>query len=217
MGYFTASQFDNATATGKDPKLWSDHFEAIEVWNDSDFDSNKTASVASWFALLSAGKNAWGIGNSDSHHIRSSPVGYPRNCLQFGHDDPTKLTANIVRDALRSGAFNVSGGLYITAQGPDGKGPGQTSAAGAFKVRVQSPSWLSATTLEVWVDGALSQSLPLTASGGGPGHVYDATPTVAPGAGAGRHFVVFHAKGATDLAPLHPGRKPFAVTNPIFL
>ncbi len=217
MGYFTASQFDNASATGKDPKLWSDHFEAIEVWNDSDFDSNKSDSVASWFSLLSAGKNAWGIGNSDSHHIRSNPVGYPRNCIQFGHDDPTKLSANGVRDGVRNGAFNVSGGLYISAQGPDGKGPGQKSAAGAFKVRVQSPSWLSATTLEVYVDGKLTQTLPLTSTGAGPGHVYDATPMVAAGAGAGKHYVVFHAKGTTDLAPLHPGRKPFAVTNPIFL
>jgi hypothetical protein len=217
MGYFTASQFDNGKAAGKDAKLWSDHFEAIEVWNDSDFDSNKTDSVASWFALLSAGKNAWGIGNSDSHHIRSSPVGYPRNCIQFGHDDPQKLSANGVRDALRTGGFNVSGGLYITAQGPDGKGPGQKSTAGTYKVRVQAPSWLNATTLEVYVDGKMTESLPLTSTGAGPGHVYDASPMVAAGTGAGRHYVVFHAKGTTDLAPLHPGRKPFAVTNPIFL
>ena len=29
--------------------------------------------------------------------------------------------------------------------------------------------------------------------------------------------VVFHARGETDLAPLHPGRRPFAVSNPVFL
>jgi hypothetical protein len=29
--------------------------------------------------------------------------------------------------------------------------------------------------------------------------------------------VVFHAKGEADLSPLHPGRRPFAVSNPVFL
>ena len=133
MGYFTAAQFDNAQGKGTDPALWSDHFEAIEVWNGSDFDTNKQDSVAAWFSLLNTGKTVWGLGNSDSHHIRSNPVGYPRNCLQFGHDDPTMLSANIVRDQLRAGAFNVSGGLYMTAVGPDGKGPGQTSTAGVLQ------------------------------------------------------------------------------------
>jgi hypothetical protein len=26
---------------------------------------------------------------------------------------------------------------------------------------------------------------------------------------------VFHAKGVGDLSPLHPGRKPFALSNPV--
>jgi hypothetical protein len=221
MGYFTAAQFDNTKGAGTNPDMWSDHFEAIEVFNDSNFDDNKGDSVASWFSLLATGKTVWAIGNSDSHHIKSTPVGYPRNCIQFGHDDPTKLTANIVRDQVRKGAFTVSGGLTIAAQGPDGKGPGETSAAGAYKVTVQAPSWLSAATLETYVDGAATpQTTPLTATTGGtgPAHVYTATVNVAPGAGAvkGKHFVVFHAKGTTDLSPLHPNRKPFAVTNPIF-
>jgi hypothetical protein len=30
-----------------------------------------------------------------------------------------------------------------------------------------------------------------------------------------RSWVVFHAKGDKDLAPVHPGRTPFAVSNPI--
>jgi hypothetical protein len=218
MGYFTAAQFDNTKGAGTDPNMWSDHFEAIEVFNDSDFDSNKTDSVASWFSMLGTGKKVWAIGNSDSHHIRGTPVGYPRNCIQFGHDDPTKLTANTVRDQVRKGAFTVSGGLTIAATGPDGKGPGDTSTAGAFKVTVQAPSWLNATTLETYVDGALAHTDALTAATGGtsPAHVYTTTVNVAASAAKGPHYVVFHAKGSTDLAPLHPGRKPFAVTNPIF-
>jgi hypothetical protein len=40
---------------------------------------------------------------------------------------------------------------------------------------------------------------------------------VTPTAGRALHWVVFHAKAeGIDLAPLHPGRRPFAVSNPIF-
>ena len=41
--------------------------------------------------------------------------------------------------------------------------------------------------------------------------------TVKIDAEARRNWVVFVAKGEGDLSPLHPGRKPFAVSNPIFL
>ena len=55
-------------------------------------EESRQASVGDWFALLNAGKTYWATGSSDSHHERTSPVGYPRTCLRFGHDDPTKLT-----------------------------------------------------------------------------------------------------------------------------
>ena len=214
--YFSAAGFNRATASG-DPELWSDAFGAIEVFNDSDFEKNRNASVADWFALLNAGKTYWAAGNSDSHDQRTSPVGYPRTCLRFGHDDPTKLTPEIVRDVLRSGAATVSGGLYITAEGPGGIGPGGNAAAGNYQVVVQSPSWISATSLEVIVDGVTTATLPLTAvSSSEPGKRYEATVDVAPAQSSARHWVVFHAKGDGDLSPVHPGRKPFAVTNPIF-
>jgi hypothetical protein len=217
LGYFTASSFDRATARGSD-ELWSDEFGAIEVFNDSDFEKNRDGSVADWFALLSAGHTYWATGNSDSHDQRSSPVGYPRNCLRFGHDDPTKLTAETVRDVLRSGAVVISGGLTMTVEGPGGIGPGGVAAKGPYKIVVASPSWLAATELEVIVDGLTTETRPLTAiAGAGPGKRYEVTVDVAPAQSKARHWVVFHARSAAgDLAPLHPGRKAFAVSNPIF-
>ena len=85
---------------------------------------------------------------------------------------------------------------------------------------VRSPGWLSASALEVIVDGVTTETRPLTATAGlpGPGKVYETTVDVAaPAQSKPRHWVLFHAKSdAADLAPLHPGRKPFAVSNPIF-
>lgn len=218
QAYFGAASFNRATASG-DPELWSDAFAAVEVFNDSDFEANRNASVADWFALLNAGKTYWAVGNSDSHDQRKDHVGYPRTCLRFGHDDPTQLTNEIVRDALRTGAATVSGGLYMTVEGPGGIGPGGTATPGAYKVVVQSPSWFSATSLEVIVDGVTVTTLPLTASistTADPGKRYEATVNVAASQSRARHWVVFHAKGDGDLAPLHAGKKPFAASNPIF-
>lgn len=215
--YFTAASLDRASGTGSSD-LWSDEFGAIEVFNDSDFETNRDRSVADWFALLNAGKTYWTTGSSDSHHETTSAVGYPRTCLRFGHDDPTKLTAETVRDVLRSGAAVISGGLTMTVEGPGGVGPGGTATKGAYKVVVQSPGWLSASSLEVIVDGITTETRPLTPmAGAGPGKRYEVTALVNPSQSKSRHWVVFHAKSAAaDLAPLHPGRKAFAVSNPIF-
>jgi len=216
-GYFGQAAFDRTKASG-DPELWSDEFAAIEVFNDSDFEKNREGSVGDWFALLNAGKTYWTTGSSDSHHERSSPVGYPRTCLAFGHDDPTKLTAEIVRDVLRVGAATISGGLLMKVEGPGGVGPGGMATKGQYKVTVQSPGWLSASSLEVIVDGITTETRPLVATAGpGPGKKYEATVDVSATQSKPRHWVVFHAKSdAADLAPLHPGRKAFAVSNPIF-
>jgi hypothetical protein len=199
--------------------LWSDDFSAIEVTNNSSFDANRNASAADWLALLRSGKSVWAVGSSDSHSIRTSPVGYPRTCLRFGHDDPKKLSGEAVRDALRAGAATVSGGLYMTVKGPNGEGPGQTvpNASGTltFTVDVAAPTWVDASELEVIVDGQTVSTVPLATKATPTGRAWENVVQVEK-KGTGRGFVVFNARGKGDLAPLHPGKKPFAYSNPVF-
>ncbi len=218
--YFSQASFDDATGAGKDKTLWSDNFDAIEVFNDSDFESNRKKSVAAWFSMLNHDKTMWAVGSSDSHHIRTSPVGYPRTCLYFGHDDPTQLTVNGVRDVLAAGTAVVSGGLFMTVDGPGGSKPGETvtGAGGSadFTVTVQSPSWLNPTTLEVIVNGETVSTEALAPLGTGTGKTFVNQVTVPLDSSKTRNWVVFHASGDNDLAPLHPGRLPFAVSNPVF-
>jgi hypothetical protein len=217
MGYFAMTNFDPATAKGDDG-MWDDSFSAVEVFNASDFEANRDQSVASWFALLKAGKIRWAVGSSDSHDLSKTPVGYPRTCLPFGHDDPRRLTPELVRDVVRTGAAIVSGGLTMTVTGPDGVGPGGSSQAGDYKIVIQSPGWVSATSLEVIVDGVTTQTVDVGPSvSPGPGKRYELTVPVAPAQSSKQHhWVVFHAKGDGDLAPLHPNHHPFAASNPIF-
>lgn len=219
-GYFSSVSFDRTTVSG-DPELYSDEYGALEVFNDSDFDENRTKIVPDWFALLNSGKKIWAVGSSDSHGLRTSPTGYPRTCLQFGHDDPTKLSAEAVRDALRAGKATISGGLYMTVRGPDGEGPGEvaktTRGSLTLQVTVQSPRWLEAKRLETIVDGETVGTEELRETVTPLGRRYDATVTVTGRSGRSQHWVVLHASaGGADLSPVHPGRKAFAVSNPIF-
>ncbi|MFO0740689.1 MAG: CehA/McbA family metallohydrolase [Labilithrix sp.] len=214
MGYFDLAGYERETGKGEEG-LWSDAFGAIEVFNDADFESNRNDSVADWFGMLNSGRKIAATGSSDSHHLSTNPVGYPRTCLRFGHDDPKQLTPSAVRDALQAGAAIISGGISMTAQGPDGVWPGGDSTPGKYKVVVSSPAWVTPSSLEVIVDGTTVKTVPLAANPDGSKR-WELEIDVAAGSSRQHHWVVFHAKGEGDLAPLHPGRKPFAVSNPIY-
>ncbi len=214
--YFTKVQLDRATGTSPDP-LWSDHFDAVEVFNDSDFEASRDKSVADWFSLLNAGKTFWMVGSSDSHTLRTNPVGYPRNYLFVGYDDPQLTSPSDVRDAIVQGRVTVGGGLFMTVDGPGGTGPGGTAPkapTASFTVTVQCPSWISADTLETIVDGVTVSVEPLSPMGVGPGKRFVNQVTVDLPSGP-RAWVMFHAKGSGELEPVHPGRRPFAASNPI--
>ncbi|MBX3247277.1 MAG: CehA/McbA family metallohydrolase [Myxococcales bacterium] len=215
-GYFSAVRYDNATGSVGRPEYWDEGFGAIEVFNNSSFDESSNI-VADWFSMLRSGRRVWGVGSSDSHNTRrGSPVGYPRTCLHLGVDDPEALRAaggaNAVRDATASGRFTVSGGIYVDAEARGGVGPGGevtgAMAAETVRVRVQAAPWVAADVLEVWIDGALAESIALEPTT----EVvrFDEEIEVSGG------WVLFHAKGEGDLAPIFPGRAPFGVTQPIF-
>jgi len=217
QAYFTSVNLDYQTGTSTSTN-WDENFDAIEVCNDSDFESNRDRSIKHWFALLNAGKTFWAVGSSDSHKLLTNPAGYPRTYLFFGKDDPAAATMNDARDAVKSGHATISGGMFMNVQGPGGSGPGDivpgTGTTADFTVTVETPSWIQGDTLEVIVNGETVKTEALAPIGTGTGHVYvnDVTVTVPSGP---RAWVVFAAKGMGDLAPLHPGRKPFALSNPV--
>jgi hypothetical protein len=216
QAYFSAVKLDRATGSSDSP-LWSENFDAIEVFNDSDFESNVERSVADWFALLNSGKKYWAVGSSDTHRLRTSPAGYPRTYLFLGYDDPLLASESDVRDAVKGGTMTIGGGLFMSVEGPSGSSPGdvvQKTASADFTVTVRCPSWINADTLEVIVNGETVSEEPLLPVGAGPGKAFVNSISVALPAGP-RAFVLFHAKGSGDLSPVTPGKEPFAVSNPI--
>ncbi|MGB5373939.1 MAG: hypothetical protein WBN15_09155 [Polyangiales bacterium] len=203
--------------------------------------SAEIGTVDDWFGLLNSDERegVFAVGSSDSHSVMAgSPVGYPRTCVIVGTDEPQVLRADedtpqMIKGLVSSGRSVINGGIYILALGP-GKGPGQTiEGAGPYPidVEVQAPLWVGNVELiEMWVSSDKAITRTEIAIGTDPEIDNDsvlrfAEPvTVTDGA----DWVVFHARGAYEptirnrsnqtqtLDPVHPGRLPFGVTNPIF-
>jgi hypothetical protein len=219
--YFGYVGYNPMTGLAERDADWDTKFTLVEVFNDSGWQSNKAGNVADWFGLLRAGRKVFAVGSSDSHGIASSPVGYPRTCIQLGTDDPRALTATGVRDALGAGHSAISGGIYVSAKlGVAGPGDTVTGAGSPMTVdvTVQAATWIDVDAIDVVVDGNIIDTITIM-----PG---DADPTNAAIRWRGQvpvqvratgGFVVIAVYGSKALDPVHPGRMPFGVTNPIFV
>ena len=218
--YFGYVGYDAATGTASSTADWDTKFTLVEVFNDANWIANRNSHVTDWFGLLNAGRKIFAVGSSDSHGMSSSPVGYPRTCIALGTDDPRALTANQVRDALAAGHGSVSGGIYVTAK-LGVAGPGDTiTGAGTpqmVDVTVQAASWIDVDGIDVVVDGETVDRIAVLPQDAVPGTAIRWRGQVPVQTRATGGFVVIAAHAQRTLEPVHPGRVPFGVTNPIFV
>ena len=219
--YFSYVGYDPATGLADQTAAWDTKFTLVEVFNDESWQGTREGIVEDWLGLLRAGRKVFAIGSSDSHAMSSSPVGYPRTCIALGTDDPRLLTANQVRDQLAAGHTTVSGGIYVTAAiGTAGPGDTTTGAGSPMTVdvTVQAATWIDVDALEVVVDGETVDTIPILPGDADPTNPVirwqGAIPIQARATGG---FVIIAAYGDRRLDPVHPGRLPFGVTNPIFV
>jgi hypothetical protein len=220
--YFSYVGYDPVTGMVDDEAAWDTQFTLVEFFNDSGWLANRTQQVEDWLSFLRAGRKVFAVGSSDSHGLASSPVGYPRTCVDLGTDDPSGLTGAEVRDGLTSGRGLVTGGIYVSAS-VDGAGPGQTaSGLGAMaevEFEVQAATWIDVDAIELIVDGVTVDTIAV-----GPGDADPGNPVVRYRGSAmidvrasGDGFVLVAAYGGAPLEPVHPGRVPFGVIQPIFV
>ena len=218
--YFGYVGLDPATGLVDAPEHWDEDFTLVETFNDSDFNRNRNGTVAAWFGLLNVGRPVFAVGSSDSHSVRGSPVGYPRTCIDLGTDDPRQATPDLVRDRLAAGHATVSGGIYVDAAVGTAR-PGDTATGGAtadVEIEIEAASWVDVDTVEVIVDGESVATIPVTAADADPlNPAVRWRDMVTVDVAAGGSWVVVVAHGDDDLAPVHPGKGTFGVTNPIFL
>lgn len=219
--YFTYVGFHPETGVVDAASEWDTKFTLVEVFNNSGWVDNRETNVADWLGLLRAGRKVFAVGSSDSHGIAGSPVGYPRTCIAVGTDDPRELTPNLVRDQLAAGHAAISGGIYVSAKIGD-TGPGDTTTGAGTQlpidVTVQAATWVDVTSIQVVVDGAIVDTIPVMPSDADPGNPvvrWSKRLSVLTRATGG--FVVIAAYGDKPLEPVHPGKSPFGVTEPIFV
>jgi hypothetical protein len=218
--YFDYAGFDPETGLVDRPEYWDEEFTLVEIFNDTSWLGAREGRVEAWFSLLDSGRPIFAVGSSDSHGISSSPVGYPRTCIEVGTDDPSSLTADVVRDQLAAGHANVSGGIYLDvavgAAGPGDTATG-TGTTANVSIKVQAATWVDVDELEIVVDG-VGTIVPIEPGDADPvdpviRFEQDVPITVA----AGGSWVVVGVYGDADLEPVHPGRRPFAASNPIWI
>jgi hypothetical protein len=218
--YFDYVGFDPATGLASQAAAWDTKFTLVEVFNDSGWQANRGRNVEDWLGLLRAGRKVFAVGSSDSHGIATSPVGYPRTCVAIGTDDPRQVTASLVRDQLAAGHAAVSGGIYVAARLGDTAPGDTTTGAGSpqlVDVTVQAASWVDVTSVEVIVDGVTVDTLPVLPGDAVAGTAIRWHKQVAVQTRATGGFVIVAAYGTKPLEPVHPGRVPFGVTEPIFV
>lgn len=187
-GYFGSLPFDptNATLLARDPptiaslpadvySAWSGDFEAIEVngslGDATLFTAERRAELAAlaassafdvpvladWFGMIGAGKKVAATGNSDSHR-KNGGVGYPRSFLTVDQDDPSALTPDHLRTALRAQRSAVGEGclLELFVDGARRQGADQlTTPGGEVRARLQAPTHVTPGRLEVYVNGVV--------------------------------------------------------------
>jgi len=222
--YFAYVKLDPATGMVDPGSLpdWDTQFSLVEVFNNSDWLANQGGNVADWLGLLRAGRKVFAVGSSDSHGVRNSPVGYPRTCVDVGTDDPRQATGDLVRDRMAAGHHTISGGIYVSAR-VGSSGPGDTATGlgptASVDVEIQAATWVDVDAIDVVVDGAIVDTIPVLPGDADPGNPvvrWRGSIPVTVGA-SGNGFVVIAAYGDAPLEPVHRGKIPFGVTNPIFL
>lgn len=220
--YFGYVGYDDVTGMVARRADWDDEFVLVEVFNSADWLADRDGTVADWLSFLDHGRTVYAVGSSDSHGISGSPVGYPRTCISLGSDDPADVVPNAVRDQLSAGHATISGGIYVTTSVGTARS-GDTAHVGSatstmVHVHVEAASWVDVDAIDVVVDGQTVHTIAIAPGDADPTHPatrFDQDISVdVRSAGS---YVIVAAYGDSTLEPVHRGRIPFGVANPIFL
>ena len=160
--------------------LWSDRFNALEIWNGfsmADTDGDGIAEntsldrvIRDWFSMLSLGFYVTPAGNSDTHSSVKDPVGMPRTYVRVADDSATALSSGTAVDAVlqtQTGANQAPRDIVVT-NGPmiDVQVGGMAALGRVFPsatvggaitltVTLTSPDWAAFDTLEVFANATL--------------------------------------------------------------
>ncbi|HWN68671.1 MAG TPA: CehA/McbA family metallohydrolase, partial [Haliangium sp.] len=151
--------------------LWSDDFDALEVWNgmevaDSNGDGVRELTrldlvMRDWFNFLSLGLEVTPVGSSDTHSAFSDTAGMPRTYVRVIDDSGLALQSGAVvagvldrLSGIEPRDVVVTNGPFVQVSAADGDasviGEELAGSGGrvALDVRVTSPAWAAFDTIE---------------------------------------------------------------------
>ncbi len=167
LGYFDQTALNPVTGVAADP-LFSGNFDALEVFNGKRL--YQVPQVQNdWYRLLNRGERVVGVGNTDTHQVFGQELGYPRNFVYVGTDDPAALTENNFRDAIKAGRTMFTNGPFVEISingSPMGTLIGNTSGSVPLRVQVQAPAWMTVDTVKLVVNGQVAQTIALSPTTG---------------------------------------------------
>lgn len=128
---------------------WSDDFDAMELLNSGDWESN----LPYYLDLVNRGKLVVPVGVSDTHSHTGGDVGANLTFLHTG-GRLADLDDDALRAAMAAGATVVSRGPYIDARVGGAWAPGAEVPAGStLAVTVYAPSWMPVETVSLLENG----------------------------------------------------------------
>ncbi|HOX28101.1 MAG TPA: CehA/McbA family metallohydrolase, partial [bacterium] len=213
-GYLSAVGYDPATDKARDAENYTTDFDTMEILNSAEYEQ-MALQLKDWYGFLNRGKRITGVGNSDSHSGLEMDVGYPRNYVRMGTDDPAKIKESELINTIAAGRVVVSAGPFIRfSSGKAGPGDMVSAKKGSvdLDIDVLAPSWMTLDKLTVIANGEEALSLPLPNTGA-PLR-FSKTARFEPKKDT---WYVVIAEGEKTMFPVYPMFKPIAITNPIFV
>lgn len=214
-GWFNFVGYDPAVGVSSvNPNLWTDDFDAIEVFNSG---NDHEGSLTDWFSFLDQGFRFTLTGNSDSHSP-GSQLGNPRNIFYMPTDDPYVVDEQDMVDSILAGRNQVSNGPFVTfeieGQSIGGFVTGLDKTGIDLTITIQAPSWMEVDYLRIYtnhqqlVDDIFIPDTDQVVR-------YDDIVTLSPSQDA--YFVIEAGHTSATLAPINRGERVFVMTNPIWV
>ena len=213
QGLFNYAEYDPISGPEETiPSKWYDDFDSVEIINDIGEICEVTRD---WFGLLSRGYRITGVGNSDTHYLTNAS-GYPRNYLYIGEngEDEADLDEDAIVSAIQEMNVSVSGGLFITYQDylPGDVVSIDSGETFSLHTLIQSPSWIAAEEIVVFVNGVETDRITLTESSE---ELVDFDDALSFGLTEDSYIVLF--AWSSTRGTLEHRNQPISFINPIFV
>jgi hypothetical protein len=215
-GYFSAMGFDRDAFSFRREDYSAD-FDGIEVMNGC-ASSIADEVIQDWFSYLNHGVKKYGTASTDNHRSSGGDMGLPVTYVRMPTDDPKAATPDDFRASFQAGRLVLSCGPFVEMS-IGGAIIGDTVPVGGTDVRlrahVAAPSWMDVDVLDVIVNGAVVQSMPLARSPETTVLFDGDLPVTVP---LGRDAWIALAVRGDRAHGVHVrGRPSFAVTNAIYV